>query len=152
MSSYELTKAIDALVEKRTFSLDALEAIKQLRDKAEEQEVTLKRRDSEIADILAKNQQLHNEVSKLSGQLQAIETRESAVAAREKDADKAVYEADKQKAVADTLRWAFETTMRPAAVRTSIQRNVAVPVAGSDHWVGFVANGNETETTTVIQE
>ena len=46
MSSYELTKAIDALVEKRTFSLDALEAIKQLRDKAEEQEVTLKRRDS----------------------------------------------------------------------------------------------------------
>lgn len=149
MSNYELTRVIDDLVQKKTFSLDALDAVKDLKARAESMEKTLQSRESEIRDIRAKNEEHIATINNLKSQVEQHKLREANLLEREKAADKAIYEAEKHKAVADAIRESMQTVFRPAAVRTEIHRSVAVPAGGMN---SYPTTMPETETTVVTQE
>lgn len=147
--SNELTQVIDRLVEQKTFGLDALGAIKELRDKAAEQERQLKSKDDEISHIRAKNVEHTGRIEAMKVQIEQLLKQQAEVLDREKAADKAIYDAEKHQAVADAWRAAMGMVFKPVEVRTSIQRQVALPASGLNT---YPITMPETETTTVTQE
>lgn len=156
--SYELTRAINEMVEKKTFSLDAVDAIKDLRAKAETLERRLEQRDSLVESQGATITAMTAKCNDLQIENAAFNARLAELEKREKAADKAIYEAEKQTAVAQAWQAAMGMVFRPAAVRTEIQRQVAKPVEGNPGGNGgypsggFLATGQESETTVVTQE
>lgn len=149
MSNNELTRVIDELVEKKTFGLDALGAIKELRDKAQAQEETIKAREQQAENQQRKIAELERELGSAKARVEKLMLREANLLEREKAADKAIYDAERHRAVADAWRAAMGMVFKPVEVRTSIQRQVALPASGMN---SYPTTMPETETTTVTQE
>lgn len=122
----DLTRAIDALVEQKTFSLDALEAIKALRDKAGEleknaaaQATTITRLGEEVVEARRQNE----------AHLQrkgAIDKRETDVAARELKIGELEKSAAVTAAVSATWSACFDKLFANRIVRERLQTSVPI--------------------------
>lgn len=124
--SNELLKTIDALVEQKTFNLDALDAIKSIRDKAAKLESDLKEMESKWKSAISDLNATNIEFEKVRIQLAEWKKRDEELCVREKEADIAIYDADKHKAVSDTYKNVMDVIFRPNVVRETIQRSVPV--------------------------
>lgn len=131
---------IDELVVKHTFGLEALEGIKKLKDTMAQ--VTAER---------DKYKGLAEEYDKANGEKAVLVAKrdseihvlKQALADMQKAADdgrKAVYDAEKHKAVADTWQSAMAMVFKPNAVREAVQRN---------HTVVMPSNGGSSYTQAV---
>lgn len=142
----EITKMIDDLVAEQTFSLDAVERIKQIRDAnlqlAGQLEVAEASRKRLAADA-AKAQEQRDEADQ-----RAAELGEKLAAAQDLIAKAQQYkaEAEKQQAVAYAYKDAMQIVFKPHTTRESVCRSV--PVAAN----GYVSNHLENTTTTVEQD
>lgn len=154
--SKDLLKQIDDLVASKTFNLDALDGIKTIKDNLQKQitEVEyLSERKAKLETELNQLQQKYDDSLKRISELTLVIKENEATVTLGK---KAIFEAEKFQAVAETFKFAMETVFKPSAVRETIQRNVARPVEGHPGGngyspsCGFLANGSETET--IIKE
>ena len=147
----DVISLIDDLVAQKTFSLDALDAIKNLRDQVNILITEINaaklahentKREFKIcldnADALIK---IKNEQQTLIAELQSGELQ----------AKRAIYNAEKHEAVAEAYKDAFYTVFKPNSVRESIQRSVAIPVSGSPGGGGWVSNHQESEVKETSQ-
>ena len=147
--SSELITAIDRLVEEKTFNLDALEAIKDLRDKASRLEATVElleaqgKKHKENTDKLIKeNNDLMDSWNKQNAKVAELE-------AREKLAWEAIYRAEKHEAVAEAYKDALRTVFKPHAVREQVIQNIPVPLS-SPGGAGWVAN--HQQSSDIVKE
>lgn len=144
----DLLAFIDKMVEQKTFGLDALKAISELRDKAEalNERLAVEKRNAErrAEDIRQRDARLASLESKVA----ALALRETAVADREAKAT----ELEKRVAVAEAKHMATVETaamfLRNSLVRESVQKTIVVPggIGGSGS-AGYTMPVTETKTT-----
>lgn len=154
MTDYQLLNQIDELVASKTFNLDALDSIKKLKDDLkrtlEERDALQKRYDG----LYEVNNNQGEEITRLRTRLIDCQKELEASRAHYEAGQKAIYDADKHKAVAEAWQGAMAMVFKPNAVRESVQRNVAKPVEGHpggngySPTGGFLASGQESETIT----
>lgn len=122
----ELTKVIDKLVEQKTFGLDALGAIKDLRDKAAKQEENLKDAKREIDERRGAEIRASNEVKRLTFVVNDWTQRQAELENRERK----VFDLEKASAVAvaESKVWdrAFSSIFKNTIVREQINRDIPV--------------------------
>jgi hypothetical protein len=144
--STELTKMIDDLVEQKTFTLDGLKAVQELREQAIA--LTEKNRNNEDvlkgtkADLQARN----NELVKANAELAKFKDMETALVEREKKQTKLECDVEKHKALAEQGKEFVQLIFRNQTVMTSTMKHI--PIAGSNGCAGFPVQVNETESKT----
>lgn len=138
-SNEQILQQIDALVASKTFSLDAVDTIKAIKDKLK---ITLNERDAVQAkydDLLIKNSNAQNEIERQKSVIDALRTDLTAARALNDAGQKAIYEADKHKAVAEAWQGAMAMVFKPNAVRETVARSVPVAVPmNSNGYMGSV--------------
>ena len=120
----DIMKQIDKLVADKTFSLDALEGIKALKDEF----VSLQALYDESIKAVEKARSSRDEANeKLRLAFIEIEALKAKVAAQEAttaQAQSALYESHKQAAVAAAYKDAMQIVFRPTVVREAIYKNI----------------------------
>lgn len=141
-SNEQILQQIDDLVASKTFGLDALEGIKQIKDSLKDTLSSLHRlQDKDLVltrDLSlerSKNAEHEKEISALKKQISEMHS-------AAEDGKAARFESDKHQAVADAWRSAMAMVFKPNAVRETIQRNhvVAVPVGNGSSYTQSVTN------------
>ena len=121
----DIMKQIDKLVADKTFSLDALEGIKALKDEF----VSLQALYDESIKAVEKARSSRDEANeKLRLAFIEIEALKAKVAAQEAttaQAQSALYESHKQAAVAAAYKDAMQIVFRPTVVREAIYKNIS---------------------------
>lgn len=154
MSQANLLQQIDDLVASKTFNLDALDSIKKLKDdlkKTLDERDALQKRYDGLYDV---NNNQGIALRESATKIAELKAELTAAQALNEAGQKAIYDADKHKAVAEAWQSAMQTVFKPNAVRETIARNVAKPVEGNPGGngycpsPGFLANGQESETIT----
>jgi hypothetical protein len=150
--SQDLLKQIDNLVESKTFNLDALDGIKQLKDDLkktlDERDALQKRYDA----ALAANSDKSAEILRLTARVNEQEKHIAGMADLANKGAEAIWEKKVSEASAAAYKDALYTVFKPNAVRETVQRLVAVPVAGHpggngmSPTAGWVSQGTESET------
>ena len=155
--SNDLLKQIDDLVASKTFNLDALDGIKSLKDSLKE---TLEERASlqrKYEGLYETSNKQSEEIQRLTGVVGELKEKVAQLKAGELKAREAVWEKLIADAKADAYQDALYTVFKPSAVRETIQRSVAVPVAGHPGGngmspsAGWVSRSDEAETITKEQ-
>ncbi len=155
--SNELLKQIDDLVASKTFNLDALEGIKAIKDSLRasiESKDALEKRYKTLFDENERNKEAIERLSEIANErLKQIDVLKGG----ELKAKEAVWEKLIAEAKAGAYQDALYTVFKPSAVRETIQRSVAVPVAGHPGGngispsAGWVSRSDEAETITKEQ-
>jgi hypothetical protein len=152
--SNDLLKQIDELVASKTFNLDALDGIKQIKDSHKD---TLNSLAREQDNVLRLTRDLTMEKSKCDKHEAEISTLKATIdllRGGELKAKEAVWEKLIAEASANAYKDALYTVFKPSAVRESIQRQVARPVEGHpggngySPTGGYLSTGQETEIIT----
>lgn len=147
MATENLVQMIETLVQEKTFSLDALEAIKNLRDKAEKLQDELEKTQRTLADTQSRRSALTAENALLTEELNVWKNRESAILSREKT----MYALEQRTAVAEAQANAFLLSMKitfaPNMVRNSLQ-DFSTRNQNGNH-TDYSRNINQSETETV---
>lgn len=145
----DVSALIDELVADKTFSLDALDRVKAIKDandklvaELEDSRDTLARMNEYTAELVREKVSLNTTIDDLRAELVGL--RETA-----DKGQKAIYEADKERAVAFAYKSAMEIVFRPNAVRETVARNVSVAVPNGSG-SGYV--GQYPESGTVVRE
>lgn len=128
INSEQLLQQIDDIVASKTFGLDALEGIKKIKDSLK---ATLDERDAlqkKYDGLFATNGQQSSEIRRLESVVDALRTDLVAARALNDAGQKAIYDAEKHKAVAEAWQGAMAMVFKPNAVRESVQRNHTVMV------------------------
>ncbi len=150
-----LLDQIDDLVASKTFSLEALEGIKGLKDslkKTLEDRDSLQRRYDGLYETNCKqSEELQRMTQRLNEHVRALDAMREAV----EKGNAAVWEKKIAEAGAAAYKDAMAMVFKPNAVRETVQRQVAIPVAGHPGGngmspsPGWVSTGNgESETIT----
>jgi chromosome segregation ATPase len=117
----QLSNMIEELVQQKTFGLDALDAIRELKSRAELLESEIKRKDDQITTLTQDCQAKNERLAAQEKELAKISAREIAVAARESK----IHQNELIAAVAQARAGAFEQSMKivfaPNRVRDSVQ-------------------------------
>jgi len=150
--SNELLTAIDRLVEEKTFNLDALEAIKDLRNKAQSLEDSLAVVRERADKFKIENIELRAEAELLQGRIDQYEAQASMLRTRQQQADEAVFESEKHKAVAEAYKDAMEIVFRPHAVRERVHQNIPVPFTTTSNGNGSTYVMNHTQSSDITKE
>lgn len=141
MASEALTALIDDLIREKTFSLEAVDAIKALRDKAKALEDGLYVSRTDLEKERGKVTTLESEKSAWKARESAVASRDAAVAEREKK----ITELEKSSAVAAAKSeiWsdAFHTIFKNTVVRRNVSSNVPLMASGSSY--PTTASGSE---------
>lgn len=142
----ELTDMIDKMVAEKTFTLEGVEAIKKLRDRAAEQEgaiTKLKELDEEHRRELAR---VRTELASAKEKNTYWAGREEAIAGREK----VMSNVEKNGAVAEAVAAAYKDAMsivfKPNMVRESVFRNRNEPLPPGGSYGQVMMSDNETST------
>lgn len=140
----QLLKQIDALVTERTFSLEAVDAINQMRVML----ATVTDERDDLNDKLNRAQQTIIEqefrTKRDADVLAKWGKREADLMAREQKAAAAIYEAEKHAAVALAYKDAMGIVFRPNVMRETVARNAMDPMPTG----GYTVSTNSTTTTT----
>lgn len=127
-STHELSEMIDALVREKTFSLDAIDAVKALRDKAKDLEQTIERRNGDLATVSKNAANMEREIGALKREIESLSKIHDGIAEREAK----VVENEKLAAVAKAesaaYKHALETVFRPNTVRERVIDNIPIAV------------------------
>lgn len=135
MSTKEKVLAqIDELVSKQTFSLEALEGIKSLKDSLDEITVERDLYKSSSDRYSAEVRNLSITITTQTTQISKLEKEIESMKALLESGKKAIYEAEKYKAVADTWQSAMSIVFKPNTVRESIQRSHSMPIPSGAYY------------------
>ena len=143
----DLTKLIDQIVEDKTFSLEAVKIIEELRATA----ISLEEEVSQINKTYIAEQATSKELRKkndlLTARVMKISDREKAVEAREAK----ITELEKAKAVAQAQASTYQSCMELVFRNTVVRREMlgSVPIIDSS---GYHTQQTSSETTTEVAE
>ena len=126
----KLTDAIDQLVQEKTFSLDALNAVGRLRDRAVAQEQQIRSLETLRESQGRAISDLQEQVRQLAEQEVGLRERERKVAEREAKAQQLEVETAVAVAKSETFGIVFNTIFRNTAVRERVVRNETQFVSG----------------------
>lgn len=118
----KLNAVINQIVQDKTYSLEAIEAIKSIKDKRDELLSQVIELNSNVEICEKKVSELKAENKRLDKIVDGIQVREEAVLQRENAAHKAEVEQSADKAKADAYKDALHTVFRPHSVRKDILR------------------------------
>jgi hypothetical protein len=144
--SNNITKLIDDLVEKKTFSLDALTAVKELRDTAEKQFKDLARVSEDLREQLTENKRLASSIISLESTVASFKARENALLEKEANSIKLSCEVEMYKKLAEQGKDFVGMIFRNQIIMTSKMEALAVP--GSQSQSGYPTTVPTTETKT----
>ena len=119
----ELLELIDSIVAKNTFSLEALESVKRLKDKVKSQSDLIERLEKSNSDLQLENKNWQTKFRTESEKASEYKTKYEELLKQEDAAKKAIYEAEKQAAVASAYKDAMSIVFKPAFVRESVVAN-----------------------------
>lgn len=146
----DILKQIDQLVADKTFSLDALDGIKAIRDALIEAEVNnknlLEENAAHIKELSKVYSQLEEAAAKASDLIAENVMMKSTVAAGQE----AIYTAQRHEAVANAWKEAMQTVFKPNTVRETVNRTMPIAVSGSNGGPGYVSSYGET--SNVVRE
>lgn len=146
ISKETLLQQIDDLVASKTFSLEAVDVITQIKGKlraAIEDNEELKRRYDGLYET---NGRQSDELLKLGKELEHLRAELAAAKALNDAGQKAIYEAEKHQAVAEAWQSALQTVFKPNTVRETVYQSIPI----SHHFNGntsVVPYHQETKTT-----
>lgn len=152
----ELNGAIEKCIQEGTFSLEAIKAIGELKEKAErlaseldrERELS-KNRDEEIQRLEAQADRNTAEITRLTTLIEGMQE-------RDKSATIAIHDAAKHKAVAEAYRESMCTVFRPHTVRKTVHDTIPVALSsGSDGYgnpMSYTSQENKTTETSETNE
>lgn len=137
---------IDDLVSKATFSLDAVEAVNTL--KADLSNIQNKNDDLEIKNrqLIEVRLKLEETIQDLRDDLRECKSRIKDFEENKAKADKAIYDADKYKAVSETWQQAMQIVFKPSHVREFVTTSKSTNLNGmynTDTSTGSVARDYE---------
>ena len=145
----DLLKQIDDLVASKTFNLDALDGIKKLKDDLKK---TLEERDAlqrKYDGLFETNNNQGVALRDSSSKIEALKAELAASKALNDAGQKAIYEADKHKAVADAWQAAMQTVFKPNTVRETVYQSIPI----SQNYNGnTVVTSYQQETKTTKEE
>lgn len=152
----KLLEALNTLIQQKTLSLEAFEIVQDLKAKYESTSKRLETTAISLNKANELNSSLTEQNTLFKSMLDNMSARESAVIEREKKMTKLEIEHECGKAMVNHTVDMFKTVFANAALKTSIMRNVAVPVTGhpgnpqmgSYPMGGTVLTSPESETTT----
>lgn len=145
----DILKQIDQLVADKTFSLDALEGVKNIRDaliKAEAKNEQLQKEcDDHIKELTRLRTKIEEQQKSISDMTAEIVMMKSTVAAGQE----ALYNAQKHEAVAQAWKEAMQTVFKPNMIRESVSRSIPVAVQSgpSNSYVQ-----NYSDSSNIIRE
>lgn len=142
----KLTDVIDEMVRNKTFSLDALDAVKGLRDRAIEQDRQIERLNSLLETRGESEARLRAENSTLQRTIEDHAKNESSLREREGKVLALELAEARSTATAGALREAFGIVFKNTTVRESVQRSTAVAVPGTASQMGFPTTVPEHST------
>lgn len=125
-----LTAAIDELILGKTFSLDGVEAIKKLRDRAAVLDAQLATAQAQNSDLSKQLSNSREQVATLTANASAVTLREATVMVRESKITELEKSAAVSAAKSDVYSTVFNTIFRNTVVRESMTKQVAVPYSG----------------------
>jgi hypothetical protein len=140
--SIDIVKQIDDLVASKTFSLDALEGIKAIKDEHQRVLRDLQTK-TEMLDL--KREQIvamGEELNRKQAQIDELQTKVKCMSQLASDGDAAIWEKKIAEASAAAYKDALYTVFKPSAVRETIQRNhtVMVPTGNGGGYPQAVSN------------
>jgi chromosome segregation ATPase len=142
----KVTEAIDEMVREKTFSLDALNAINDLKTKARIMEGALDAAQKDVAKAKEDARLMSERYSECNAEVNAFKTREADLEKRER----AIFEHEKASAVAQARSQAFGEAFgmvfRNTVVRETVNKSVPVAGPGGVMLTGF--EGGTVERTT----
>ena len=144
-ANQQLTELIDQLVAQKTLSLDALDGIKALKDRAVRMEAELRERDTNLENICKLRAIDQNIIKELRANVERVEEREHAVAQREAK----VHQIELERAVATARASTFEQAMK-IVFAPNMVRNAVQGFSGGQQQGGVYVSSNENRTTTTV--
>ena len=153
-----LYQLVDDLVAKKTFSLDALDSIKEIRDGLVVMTKKLEESERKYKALFDTNSSQSDLLLKQNSDITALKMELADARANIRECEIAIHEKKTAEAVAAAYKDAMEIVFRPSAVRETIQRNVVQPVQGNPGGngvfpsPGYLAQGQESETITRTNE
>lgn len=126
----ELLELIDSIVAKNTFSLEALESVKRLKDKVKSQSNLIEKLEKYNDDLNVENKNWQTKFRAESEKASEYKSKYEELLKQEDAAKKAIYEAEKQAAVANAYKDAMSIVFKPAFVRESVVANKQIMTPG----------------------
>jgi len=127
----ELLNAIDKMINERTFSLEAVEAVKKMREELNSCKIDIKVSEKscdEYKERLKKSEEFGNITDK---SLKECQDRERSVELREETMLRLELNAEKHVEVRDAYINCFETVFKNTIIREEIQRQIVTPLEGT---------------------
>lgn len=148
--SNDLLKQIDDLVASKTFNLDALDGIKQLKDDLQKQITETEWVAKKLKDETARCEELAKantwQGNKITALEKKIEQNEQAVEA----ANKAIWEKEVANAKAAAYQDALQTVFKPSTVRETVWQSI--PISQTYNGGSPMVNNYQQETKTTKEE
>jgi chromosome segregation ATPase len=141
----ELTDLIEKVVADKTFSLDAMKAVEDLKTRFAKAEADRDRHKEELTVKAKQISSLENDLSIQNAKIKAAEAEIAALKAEQDKAKASISDAALQAAVAAAYKDALHTIFKPNAVRETIHRSTPVSVQPSQQCSGYVQNYMSTE-------
>lgn len=142
----DLMKQIDDLVASKTFNLDALDAIKALKDNLKETLEERKNLEKRYDGLYEVNARQSDELLSLNKRLEDVKNQLELARKTAEEGRKAIYEAEKHKAVAEAWQGAMAMVFKPNTVRETVFQSM--PIAHNYNGsTSVVPYQQETKTT-----
>lgn len=136
-----ILELIDDIVAKNTFSLDALDSVKALKDKVKEQEKALTKLEEQKKQSNELYNSIYDDNVKLRETISQLRDENKKLLAQEFEAKASIYEAAKQAAVAAAYKDAMQIVFKPHSVRESMFSNKQIMTPS-----GFPSSYPENQT------
>ena len=124
----EVQKAIQILVETKSFSLEGVSAVNRLRDEHATLTAKIKTVETRNSELTAMNQKLTTDNLELTKEASLMASREHAVTLREKEMTRMEIELKCAQAMVNNTVDLFKTVFANAQLKTSIMREVMSPI------------------------
>lgn len=127
----KVQEAIQILIETKTFSLEGVKAIQEMRNAYEMLKKTYEAKREEYSSLSAKYGEQSSKLNKLVNDEANIRSREEAVTKREDKMTRLEIEKEcADKMVGHTISM-FNTVFRNATLQTSVMKNIVIPLEGN---------------------
>ena len=149
-SKTQLMDIVDSMITEGTFGLEALEGIKRIKDEASKAQETITTLEGQVASLDKALKQSNEIVLKQSSVIETLTNKVNEQYGIVENGQKAIYEAEKEKAVSAAYIHIMETIFKPHTVRQAIHKNVAIPIDGGTNYPGHVVQ--HPESGTIVTE
>ena len=150
----EFFGVVDKMIEEKTFSLEAVEAIKTMREKLEAALGDIKRSE-QSCDNYKEQLKVSEEFGTITDKaLKAYQEIEIGLDLREKRLIRVELNAEAEKRVGDAYRDCFYAITKNTIIRESVQREVVTPVEGTPagEYTSPIAGHGQKDTVTENKE